>query len=204
MRQSKSMFLKKSHPVAGFLFDVHRFCLPRGSAFVKLIASQGFELLAQKMLDSFSGKDSRVTDSHLFWGGISHVVNGRGFVIFGRLHEANCDHVTTSIIEFTLTCTGWLGRLKKTLSAKNLGVGIVRFMHEPSTVICASSLGSEWDQSLRYWSLPDNRYIRYLKGHRGKVGICICVWMMHVMAELMGNPLCMIWWAPVTMSWFEM
>ena len=48
------------------------------------------------------------------------------------------------------------GELKKTLYAKKYGVGHVRFMHEPSTVVCASN--SEWDHSLRYWSLHENRY----------------------------------------------
>mmetsp|Transcript_11497 Transcript_11497/g.27582 ORF Transcript_11497/g.27582 Transcript_11497/m.27582 type:complete len:346 (+) Transcript_11497:208-1245(+) len=66
--------------------------------------------------------------------------------------------------------SGETGSLKKTLFARKYGVNLVRFMHEPSTVVCASS--NDWDFSLRYWSLHDNRYLRYLKGHRAKV-VCV-------------------------------
>jgi COMPASS component SWD2 len=59
------------------------------------------------------------------------------------------------------------GTIIKTLYAKKYGVSHVRFCHAPGTVVCASR--NEWDNSLRYWSLYDNRYLRYFKGHRAEV-----------------------------------
>ena len=55
------------------------------------------------------------------------------------------------------------GILKKTLFARKLGVSLARFMHDPSTVICASN-NAHGDHALRYWTLHDNRYLRYFKG----------------------------------------
>jgi COMPASS component SWD2 len=64
------------------------------------------------------------------------------------------------------------GTLLKTLHAKKYGVSLVRFAHAPGTVVCATR--NEWDNSLRYWSLHDNRYLRYFKGHRAEVvGLCV-------------------------------
>eukprot|EP01102_Stenamoeba_stenopodia_P019490 TRINITY_DN7377_c0_g1_i1.p1 TRINITY_DN7377_c0_g1~~TRINITY_DN7377_c0_g1_i1.p1 ORF type:complete len:325 (+),score=43.44 TRINITY_DN7377_c0_g1_i1:275-1249(+) len=59
------------------------------------------------------------------------------------------------------------GLLQKTVYSKKYGVDLIRFTHTPSAVICASKNG--WDESLRYLSLHDNRYLRYFKGHRNKV-----------------------------------
>ena len=59
------------------------------------------------------------------------------------------------------------GALLKTLFAKKYGVSLVRFAHAPGTVVCASR--NNWDNCLRYWSLHDNRYLRYFKGHRAEV-----------------------------------
>ena len=59
------------------------------------------------------------------------------------------------------------GTLFKTLYAKKYGVSRVRFTHAPGTVVCTSR--NDWDHSLRYWSLHDNRYLRYFKGHRAEV-----------------------------------
>lgn len=44
---------------------------------------------------------------------------------------------------------------------------LVRFTHHANTVLCASK--NNWDESLRYLSLHDNRYLRYFKGHRDRV-----------------------------------
>lgn len=43
----------------------------------------------------------------------------------------------------------------------------MRFTHNESSVICASKNG--WDETIRYWSLHNNSYLRYFKGHRKKV-----------------------------------
>jgi len=59
------------------------------------------------------------------------------------------------------------GKKKKVVYSKKYGVDLVRFTHHPNTVICASK--NEWDESLRYLSLHDNKYLRYFKGHRDKV-----------------------------------
>jgi COMPASS component SWD2 len=59
------------------------------------------------------------------------------------------------------------GKKQKTVFSKKYGVDLVRFTHHQAAVICASK--NQWDQTLRYWSLHDNQYIRYFKGHRDKV-----------------------------------
>jgi COMPASS component SWD2 len=59
------------------------------------------------------------------------------------------------------------GRLDRTVLSKKYGVDLIRFTHHPNSVICASKNG--WDDSIRYLSLHDNRYLRYFKGHRDKV-----------------------------------
>ena len=65
-----------------------------------------------------------------------------------------------------------VGSILKTLHAKKYGVSRVRFAHAPGTVVCATR--NDWDNSLRYWSLHDNRYLRYFKGHRAEVvGLCV-------------------------------
>jgi COMPASS component SWD2 len=60
------------------------------------------------------------------------------------------------------------GVLKQTLQAKKYGVGVVKFTHSASCVITASNNDS-WDDTLRYLSLHDNRYLRYFSGHTAKV-----------------------------------
>eukprot|EP01116_Phalansterium_solitarium_P010977 TRINITY_DN26586_c0_g1_i1.p1 TRINITY_DN26586_c0_g1~~TRINITY_DN26586_c0_g1_i1.p1 ORF type:complete len:324 (+),score=41.99 TRINITY_DN26586_c0_g1_i1:64-972(+) len=59
------------------------------------------------------------------------------------------------------------GAVQKTIMSKKYGVDLIRFTHHNNTVICASK--NSWDQSLRYLSLHDNRYLRYFKGHRERV-----------------------------------
>ena len=59
------------------------------------------------------------------------------------------------------------GKKHKSIFSKKYGVDLIRFTHHSSSVICASK--NSWDESLRYLSLHDNRYLRYFKGHRDKV-----------------------------------
>eukprot|EP00026_Physarum_polycephalum_P012220 Phypoly_transcript_12505.p1 GENE.Phypoly_transcript_12505~~Phypoly_transcript_12505.p1 ORF type:complete len:341 (+),score=32.28 Phypoly_transcript_12505:94-1023(+) len=59
------------------------------------------------------------------------------------------------------------GEMQKVILSKKYGVDLVRFTHTNNAVICASKNG--WDESLRYLSLYDNRYLRYFKGHRDRV-----------------------------------
>ena len=60
-----------------------------------------------------------------------------------------------------------LCREQRALYSKKYGVDLVRFTHHANTVLCASK--NSWDDSLRYLSLHDNRYLRYFKGHRDRV-----------------------------------
>eukprot|EP00270_Netrium_digitus_P009756 TRINITY_DN2988_c0_g1_i1.p1 TRINITY_DN2988_c0_g1~~TRINITY_DN2988_c0_g1_i1.p1 ORF type:complete len:409 (+),score=87.56 TRINITY_DN2988_c0_g1_i1:30-1229(+) len=62
--------------------------------------------------------------------------------------------------------------LVKTIHSKKYGVDQICFTHHPSSVIYSSKNG--WDESLRYLSLYDNRYIRYFKGHRDRV-VSLCM-----------------------------
>lgn len=61
----------------------------------------------------------------------------------------------------------------KMIYSKKYGVGQVCFTHRKGCVLYASKNG--WDESLRYLSLYDNKYICYLKGHRDRVvSLCTC------------------------------
>ncbi|KAN0006753.1 hypothetical protein ACTFIU_004944 [Dictyostelium citrinum] len=59
------------------------------------------------------------------------------------------------------------GELQKTLNSKKYGVDLIKFTHNNNSIICASK--NSWDESLRYLSLHDNKYLKYFKGHRNKV-----------------------------------
>ena len=52
------------------------------------------------------------------------------------------------------------GKKQKTIYSKKYGVDLVRFTHHNNAVVCASKNG--WDESLRYLSLHDNKYLRYV------------------------------------------
>ncbi|KAL1919489.1 uncharacterized protein VTP21DRAFT_2182 [Calcarisporiella thermophila] len=58
------------------------------------------------------------------------------------------------------------GRHLKTLYSKKYGVHLARFTHRKSNVIYAST---KEDDTLRYLSLHDNKYIRYFRGHKDRV-----------------------------------
>ena len=60
------------------------------------------------------------------------------------------------------------GTLRKTVFNKSFGTSLVRFTHHPNAVILASNNGS-WDETIRYLSLHDNRFLRYFKGHKKRV-----------------------------------
>ena len=64
------------------------------------------------------------------------------------------------------------GNEKQVLNSKKHGLDVVKFTHHEKNVICASK--NEWDETIRYWSLYDNNYLRYFKGHRkGVVALCM-------------------------------
>ncbi|KAF8199651.1 WD40-repeat-containing domain protein [Pholiota molesta] len=56
--------------------------------------------------------------------------------------------------------------LTKTLYSKKYGVDLPRFTHKNSAIIYAST---KEDDTIRYHSLHDNKYLQYFRGHKGKV-----------------------------------
>ncbi|KZT07698.1 WD40 repeat-like protein [Laetiporus sulphureus 93-53] len=58
------------------------------------------------------------------------------------------------------------GKPLKTLYSKKYGVDLPRFTHKNTAIIHAST---KEDDTIRYHSLHDNKYLQYFKGHKGKV-----------------------------------
>ncbi|THH10876.1 hypothetical protein EW145_g1015 [Phellinidium pouzarii] len=54
----------------------------------------------------------------------------------------------------------------KTLHSKKYGVDLPRFTHKNTTVVYAST---KEDDTIRYHSLHDNKYLQYFKGHKERV-----------------------------------
>ncbi|TFY55467.1 hypothetical protein EVJ58_g8234 [Rhodofomes roseus] len=54
----------------------------------------------------------------------------------------------------------------KTLYSKKYGVDLPRFTHKNTAIVHAST---KEDDTVRYHSLHDNKYLQYFKGHKGKV-----------------------------------
>jgi COMPASS component SWD2 len=59
------------------------------------------------------------------------------------------------------------GEVTLTLSSKKHGIDLPRFTHAPKAILCASTAGK--DESVRYWSLHDNRWLATFSGHRDRV-----------------------------------
>ncbi|KAF8656806.1 hypothetical protein AX16_002356 [Volvariella volvacea WC 439] len=58
------------------------------------------------------------------------------------------------------------GKQIKTLHSKKYGVDLPRFTHKNTAIIHAST---KEDDTVRYHSLHDNKYLQYFKGHKGRV-----------------------------------
>ncbi|KAF8348884.1 WD40-repeat-containing domain protein [Amanita rubescens] len=58
------------------------------------------------------------------------------------------------------------GKTLKTLYSKKYGVDLPRFTHKNTTIVHAST---KEDDTIRYHSLHDNKYLQYFRGHKGKV-----------------------------------
>ncbi|KAF9000620.1 WD40-repeat-containing domain protein [Cyathus striatus] len=58
------------------------------------------------------------------------------------------------------------GKAPKTLNSKKYGVDLPRFSHKSTAIIHAST---KEDDTIRYHSLHDNKYLQYFKGHKGRV-----------------------------------
>ncbi|KAG9104971.1 member of Set1p complex, histone methyl transferase [Ceratobasidium sp. 370] len=58
------------------------------------------------------------------------------------------------------------GKHVKTLASKKYGVDLPRFTHRNTTIVYAST---KEDDTIRYHSLHDNKYLQYFRGHKKKV-----------------------------------
>ncbi|CAL8135815.1 unnamed protein product [Orchesella dallaii] len=58
------------------------------------------------------------------------------------------------------------GLQKRSLNSKKYGVDLINFTHTKNTAIHSST---KIDDTIRYLSLPDNKYLRYFPGHAKKV-----------------------------------
>lgn len=58
------------------------------------------------------------------------------------------------------------GTSKRALNSKKYGVDLIKYTHASSTAIHAST---KVDDTIRYLSLHDNKYIRYFSGHQDRV-----------------------------------
>uniref|UniRef100_UPI00358DF22A WD repeat-containing protein 82 n=1 Tax=Myxine glutinosa TaxID=7769 RepID=UPI00358DF22A len=63
------------------------------------------------------------------------------------------------------------GKPKRTLYSKKYGVDLIRYTHAANTVVYSSN---KIDDTIRYLSLHDNKYIRYFPGHTKKV-VALCM-----------------------------
>lgn len=63
------------------------------------------------------------------------------------------------------------GTVKRTLQSKKYGVGLIRQTHTSNTAIHTSN---KIDDTIRYLSLPDNKYLRYFVGHQKSV-VTLCM-----------------------------
>uniref|UniRef100_A0A915EXN0 WD repeat containing protein 82 n=1 Tax=Echinococcus canadensis TaxID=519352 RepID=A0A915EXN0_9CEST len=63
------------------------------------------------------------------------------------------------------------GTPKRTINSKKYGVNLIQFTHSPTTAIHAST---KIDDTIRYLSLHDNKYIRYFQSHVKRV-VSLCM-----------------------------
>ncbi|CAB1353436.1 unnamed protein product [Coregonus sp. 'balchen'] len=76
------------------------------------------------------------------------------------------------------------GKPKRTLYSKKYGVDLIRYTHAANTVVYSSN---KIDDTIRYLSLHDNKYIRYFPGHNKRVtALSMSPGLMH----LQGKPVC--------------
>jgi COMPASS component SWD2 len=90
-----------------------------------------------------------------------NMVNSLDFSLDGNLLLTSADDESVHVYDVRSAT------LEKTVWSKKYGVDLARFTHSSSAIVCASRNG--WDDTLRYLSLHDNRYLRYFKGHRDRV-----------------------------------
>lgn len=69
-------------------------------------------------------------------------------------------------LKYTDQRTDHYNRVMKTLNSKKYGIDLPRFTHKNSAIIYAST---KEDDTIRYHSLHDNKYLQYFKGHKDRV-----------------------------------
>lgn len=87
--------------------------------------------------------------------------------ITGITFDDRGDHLVTAAEDETFrlySCK--TAKPPKILYSKKYGVDLPRFTHKSSAIIHAST---KEDDTIRYHSLHDNKYLQYFKGHKGKV-----------------------------------
>jgi COMPASS component SWD2 len=62
------------------------------------------------------------------------------------------------------------GKPKRTLYSKKYGCDLIRYTHAPNAILHASN---KTDDTVRYLSLHDNKYLRYFQGHTKRSSIFV-------------------------------
>ncbi|TFK40239.1 WD40-repeat-containing domain protein [Crucibulum laeve] len=87
--------------------------------------------------------------------------------ITGICFDDRGDHVITAGEDETFRLYNCkTGKPPKTLYSKKYGVDLPRFSHKSTSIIHAST---KEDDTIRYHSLHDNKYLQYFRGHKEKV-----------------------------------
>ncbi|KAE8216561.1 hypothetical protein CF327_g218 [Tilletia walkeri] len=91
----------------------------------------------------------------------------RGKDITSLAYDAKGDYLLTAAEDdvFNLySCKK--GKLTKTFYSKKYGIDLARFTHKPDCILHASTRG---DNSIRFHSLQENKYLSYFRGHESRV-----------------------------------
>jgi len=92
-------------------------------------------------------------------------INSIDFSVQGDTLISSSDDESISIYD----CQA--GAPKRTLNSKKYGVDLIHYTHATNTAIHSST---KVDDTIRYLSLHDNKYIRYFSGHEKKV-VTLCM-----------------------------
>lgn len=122
--------------------------------------SFGFPLVAPQRLTSSLLQQFGVGRKHHHTG----VINSLDFSTRGDSVVCATDEPDESLHLYNVASA----QTKKSVFCKKSGADLVRFTHHTNAVLVASK-NKGWDDSIRYLSLHDNKYLRYFKGHRDRV-----------------------------------
>lgn len=93
----------------------------------------------------------------------TQMINGLDFTSDGERLVTSSDDESIRVYSMET------GEQTQLLFSKKYGVDLITCTHHSNLVITASKNESEWDHTLRYLSLHDNKYLRYFRGHRAAV-----------------------------------